>query len=100
MQSVTPESSAWIIFVATVVSATIQALKKAGALHRVPKRWIPFASVTLSAVAATATSIASGASAAEGLTQGILVGLSATGLYEVGKHSPSHKPSDDQPPAA
>lgn len=101
MQPVTPEPSAWLIVLASTISAMIQALKKAGLLDRVPKRWIPVVSVAMTAIAATATSIASGASALDGLTQGILIGLSATGLYEVGKIRPeAEAPPETQPPEA
>ena len=90
---VTETSHIWLVLIATIVSAAIQAAKKAGVLDRVSKRWIPVISLGTSIVGTIAASVASGQPLDQGLTAGILVGLTATGLYEVSK--PRAKASAD-----
>lgn len=95
-ESVTPpdlghaSDQIWLVLAATIVAASVQALRASGALKSLPKRWIPVLGTVLSVVGAVSASIASGAPVEDGITQGLLVGLSATGFYEVSK--PKKKP--------
>ncbi len=74
-----------LIVVAAVVTGAIQALKRSGALSRVPSRWIPVVSLGLAITGTVATSLTNGHSLTQSLVEGVLAGLSATGIYEMGK---------------
>lgn len=74
-----------LIVVAAVVTSAIQVLKRSGALRLVSSRWIPVVSVGLAILGTAATSLTNGHSLTQSLVEGVLAGLSATGLYELGK---------------
>lgn len=74
-----------MIVIATMVTTVIQGLKKSGLLNRVPSRWIPVVSLTLAVAGTVATSVVNGHSLPMSVVEGLLAGLSATGLYEMGK---------------
>jgi hypothetical protein len=78
-----------LLLVAAIVTASIQALKRSGAMNRVPRRWIPVISVVISIAGASAASISNGHDLTQSLIEGLLAGLSATGLYEMGKPRPA-----------
>jgi protein-S-isoprenylcysteine O-methyltransferase Ste14 len=78
-----------LIVVAAIVTSVVQGLKRSGALRLVPSRWIPVVSVGLAIAGAAATSLTNGHSLTQSLVEGVLAGLSATGLYELGKPRPA-----------
>ena len=80
-----PMDTGLLIMVAAVVTGAIQALKRSGALNRVPSRWIPVVGLGLAITGTVATSLTNGHSLTQSLVEGVLAGLSATGIYEMGK---------------
>jgi Na+-translocating ferredoxin:NAD+ oxidoreductase RnfA subunit len=80
-----PSDTGLLIVVAAVVTVAIQALKRSGALSRVPSRWIPVVSLGLAITGTISASVTSGHSLTQSLVEGVLAGLSATGIYEMGK---------------
>ena len=90
--SATPEldvDTGLLIVVAAIVTSVVQGLKRSGALRLVPSRWIPVVSVGLAIAGTAATSLTNGHSLTQSLVEGVLAGLSATGLYELGKPRPA-----------
>jgi hypothetical protein len=78
-----------LIVVAAIVTSVIQGMKRSGALRLISTRWIPVVSVGLAVAGTVATSITNGHTLAQSLVEGVLAGLSATGLYELGKPRPA-----------